>query len=113
MDKSIHINIRITLQQWNHTKEKCKKYGINYSEYIRRLIDSDMGKQVALQSQFEFLSKKQLAYEINRIGNNINQIVKNVNMHYYTDYEKKKLFAMMQKIIELFADGERKENNDE
>ncbi len=113
MDKSIHINIRITLQQWNHTKDKCKKYGINYSEYIRRLIDSDMGKQVALQSQDEFLAKKQLAYEINRIGNNINQIVKNVNMHYYTDYEKKKLFAMMQKIIELFADGERKENNDE
>lgn len=85
-------------------------YGIKYSEYIRRLIDEDMGKTVSVQTQEEFLAKKQLAYEINRIGNNINQIVRNVNMHYYTEYEKKKLFAMMQKIMELCAD-ERKEGN--
>ncbi|MBP3488821.1 MAG: MobC family plasmid mobilization relaxosome protein [Roseburia sp.] len=110
MDKSIHKNVRITQAQWEHTKSRCEMYGIKYSEYIRRLIDEDMGKTVSVQTQEEFLAKKQLAYEINRIGNNINQIVRNVNMHYYTEYEKKKLFAMMQKIMELCAD-ERKEGN--
>lgn len=111
MGKNIHKNVRITQSQWEYTKSRCEMYGINYSEYIRRLIDADMGRKVPVQSQEEFLAKKQLAYEINRIGNNINQIVKNVNMHYYTDHEKKKLFAMMCKIVELCAD-ERKDGEE-
>lgn len=112
MEKSIHKNIRITQKQWEHIQKRCDLYGINTSEYIRRLIDADIGKVVPVQTKEEFLIKKQMIYEVNRIGNNINQIVKNVNMHYYTEHEKKKLFAMMQKVMELFENQwkEREQN---
>lgn len=110
MDKSIHKNVRVTKKQWEHIRQQCEIYGINTSEYLRRLVDAEMGKAVKAQPREEFLARKQMAYEINRIGNNINQIVKNVNMHYYTEYEKKKLFAMMQKIMELFEN--QKEEGD-
>ena len=105
--KKVHKNFRIRHDQVLHMEMRCKTYGIYSSEYIRRLIDADMGKLVPEQSKEAFLVHKQMVYEINRIGNNINQIVKNVNMHYYTEYEKKKLFALMNKIIELYERREK------
>ena len=107
--RKIHKNFRIQEDQVLHMEGQCKIYGINSSEYIRRLIDTDMGKATPDQTKEAFLVHKQMVYEINRIGNNINQIVKNVNMHYYTDYEKKKLFALMNKIIELYERREKME----
>ena len=106
MEKTVPKHFRITAEQQKHLEMQCEKYGINSSEYLRRLIEADRGNKEQYSSQEDFLDRKQLIYEINRIGNNINQIVKNVNMHYYTEYEKKKLFALMKKVIELLdADG--------
>ena len=106
MEKTVPKHFRITAEQQKHLEMQCEKYGINSSEYLRRLIETDRGNKEQYSSQEDFLDRKQLIYEINRIGNNINQIVKNVNMHYYTEYEKKKLFALMKKVIELLdADG--------
>lgn len=99
--KVIRKRFRITTEQQSHVEEQCKRYGINESEFFRRLIDADRGKEVPVQTQEEFVLKKQLIYEINRIGNNINQIVKNANMRFYTEHEKRKLFAMMKKVMEL------------
>ncbi len=101
MSSKIHKNFRITEAEAAHMAEQSMRYGINASEYIRRLIDADMGKPVPERTQEEFLAHKELVYEINRVGNNINQIVKNVNMHYYTEFEKRKLFALMQRLIHL------------
>lgn len=100
-NKCIQKSLRVTQAQGAYLKEKSFGCGIGEAELLRRLIASDMGKSIQVQTQEEFLLKKQLVYEINRIGNNINQIVKNVNSHYYSDYEKKKLFAMMKKVAEL------------
>lgn len=107
MIKNVRKRLRITEEQQKHIENQCEKYGIKESEFLRRLIDADMGKKINIQTKEEFLAQKQLISEINHIGTNINQIVKNVNMHYYTDYEKKKLFAMTRKIIELL-ENERK-----
>ncbi len=107
MGCKIHKTFRITEEQEKHMETQCERYGINASEYIRRLIDADRGKQISVPTQEEFLIKKQMVYEVNRIGNNINQIVKNVNMHYYTEYEKKKLFAFMKKLVELLGEERR------
>lgn len=101
MTKNVRKRFRITEEQQKHIESQCERYGIRESEFLRRLLDADMGKKMKVQTKEEFLAQKQLIYEINQIGTNINQIVKNVNMHYYTDYEKKKLFAMTRKIIEL------------
>lgn len=107
MTKNVRKRLRITEEQQKHIESQCETYGIKESEFLRRLIDADMGKKINIQTKEEFLAQKQLISEINHIGTNINQIVKNVNMHYYTDYEKKKLFAMTRKIIELL-ENERK-----
>lgn len=103
--KVVRKRFRITIEQQSHIEEQCKRYGIKESEFLRRLIDADRGKAVPAQTQEEFILKKQLIYEINRIGNNINQIVKNANMHFYTGHEKRKLFAMMKKVMELLENN--------
>lgn len=102
--KKVHRNFRLTEAEWEHMTRQSVRYGVSVSEYIRRLIEADMGKPMPERTQEEFLAHKELVYEINRIGNNINQIVKNVNMHYYTEYEKKKLFALMKKLMELLEE---------
>lgn len=59
----------------------------------------DEGRQKPLEkTKEEFLLLKEVVNEINHIGVNINQIVKNVNAHYYNDYEKRKLFALMESL---------------
>lgn len=103
MERKIHRNFRITPEQLQHLEKQSEG---NHSMYIRKLIDEDMGRNHRVYTKEEFLVKKQLVYEINRIGNNINQIVKNVNMNFYSEYEKKKLFAMMKKILKLLEKQE-------
>lgn len=105
-DKTVHVNLRLTEPEQKHIDKQSDKYGIKRSEYIRRLVEQDMGRVnlSEMKTQEAFLQKKELIYEINRIGNNVNQIAKNVNSGRYTDYEKKKLFAMMDKLNELLAE---------
>lgn len=99
------LRVRVRSEQRQHMEKQCERYGIKCSEYFRRLIDQDMGRIELnqMKTKEEFLQEKELIYEINRIGNNINQIVKNVNSKFYTDYEKKKLFAMMETVKNLLA----------
>ena len=47
------------------------------------------------------MQQKQLINEINAIGRNINQIVKNNNSSLYSTYDKNQLFALMNKILEI------------
>lgn len=99
-NKTAKMSLRLTRAQCEYVEKQSKKYGINSSEYVRRLVEQDMGRMEIreMDTKETYLQKKELIYEINRIGNNINQIAKNVNSSYYTDYEKKKLFAMMEKV---------------
>ena len=99
------LRVRVRPDQRQHMEKQCEQYGINCSEYFRRLVEQDMGRvnMNQMKTREEFLQEKALIYEINRIGNNINQIVKNVNSKFYTDYEKKKLFAMMETVKTLLS----------
>ena len=84
--------------------EQCQRYGMNDSEYIRYLLNEKQnptGK--VMRTQEEFLAIKELTDEINHIGININQIVRNVNMQKYSDHEKRKLFALMEEIRQKVA----------
>lgn len=113
MRKNIRMRFRITEKQKEQIDGRCTEYGINSSEYLRRLIDADMGKELPMQTREQLLARKELIYEINRIGNNINQIARNVNMLQYSEYEKKKLFAMSKKVMELLINEGKGENNHE
>lgn len=44
---------------------------------------------------------RELINEVNHIGVNINQIVRNNNAQFYSAAEKKKLFLMMQQLNDM------------
>lgn len=95
--KDVPKCFRITEEQDQFVKARCKEKNIKESVYLRSLIDRDRGKKPIEV----YLEEKKLVYEINKIGNNINQIVRNNNTHIYNEAEKKKLFALMEKIKTL------------
>lgn len=64
------------------------------SEAVRESLHGILGKQ----SKESFLLEKNLVYEMNRIGNNINQIVKNHNAHFYSEKDKRELFYLMREL---------------
>lgn len=95
---------------WEYVLSSSKKYGINSSEFLRRLIQEKKKKTATepFVPQEQYLLQKEklqeinnLTYEMNSIGININQIVKNVNSHFYSEEEKKLLFQNQQELIAL------------
>lgn len=105
-NKTSKLSLRLTESERAHVNLQCEKFGIKSSEYIRRLIEQDMGRcnLNEMKTKEEFLRRKALIYEINRIGNNINQIAKNVNSGVSFEFEKTKLFTMMDKVIRLLEE---------
>lgn len=97
--KTILKGFRITKEEDAFIKEECEKYGMSESEYFRTLLRNKRAdsKQFSKTKQ-EYLDIRELTREINYIGNNINQIVKNTHMNLYSEHEKKKLFALMELI---------------
>lgn len=100
MGKSHVICFRPTDEQYEYLTGLSEKTGKSESELLRQLIDNCKNENNRkFESKEHFVLSKQLIYEINRIGNNINQIAKNNNSHYYTPNEKEKLFEMMEEVM--------------
>lgn len=94
MQKDKFIFCRVNKDEEKIIKEKLKKSKFNnLSEYIRNIL---LKKEVNI-IDFEIIRKRN--YEINKIGNNINQIAKRVNTineFYYEDFvEFQKEFTKM------------------
>lgn len=98
---SVRVSLRISESENRFLKQQCEQTGLNENQYIRRLIDAAAGRAEMPVSKEKFLAVKELTQEINYIGHNINQIVKNVNSHYYSDEEKDRLFELMSKVRTL------------
>ena len=64
------------------SQKNAFEYGLSKSEYLRKLIlaESLTGKQWHMDRD----QAKQLIYEVNRIGNNVNQIAYNTNFELMT-----------------------------
>lgn len=104
MNKTHYIHkhsFRVDADTDQFIKQQCRNLGIKESTYIRKLLEQAKGNPVKLETKESFFAKKELIQEVNYIGNNINQIVKNANSNYYYDYEKKKLFALMGELKNL------------
>lgn len=95
--KEVKKSIRFTHAEIVEINKQCKKYNMKFSEYIRLLVN-DSKNRLPLQTPEDRKLKKTVIYEINKIGNNINQIVHNHNSGIYSDYEKQKLFALLREI---------------
>lgn len=91
--KSVTISFRMSEAEAKLLRQAAKEYEMNESEYLRLLIrqkPSDYPKIAELI--------KQLINEVNHIGVNINQIVKNYNSSFYSVEDKNRLYAYMRKL---------------
>ncbi|MBO5353022.1 MAG: MobC family plasmid mobilization relaxosome protein [Lachnospiraceae bacterium] len=104
MSLSVRKSFRISEEEERFFREQCELYGMKDSAYFRFLLGkmkNPSGQEV--RPKEDFIAIKELTDEINHIGININQIVRNVNMHHYSEHEKRKLFAMMEEIKKKVA----------
>lgn len=103
--KSCRLNVRVEPDIKDYILNQSKKSGKSESDCVRGIIQAARKHEViSFKDKKSFLIERELVREINKIGTNINQIVKNTNSHYYTDIEKKKLFAMMYHIESMISE---------
>lgn len=82
-------------------KEKCKKLNVSYSKFIRDLISG------YVHDDSLTIEIHNLIYELNRIGNNINQIAyvansKGVVVQYNLEEELKKINIVIDKLNDKY-----------
>ena len=82
-------------------KEKCKKLNVSYSKFIRDLI---LGY---VHDDSLTIEIHNLIYELNRIGNNINQIAyvansKGIVVQYNLEEELKKINIVIDKLNDKY-----------
>lgn len=106
-DKVENFYFRMTENEYQELKDKAYKRGISVSEYLRQAAIYNRGDSDACCKD-EFILKREyvnelsrLNYEINRVGNNINQIVKDYNSEFYNYADKHKLAELLNEIISL------------
>jgi len=71
--KNKTISLRLSEEEYKRLKTKADELGYSISELIRKKVLSNR-ERLAPKAEL-----KLLAYELNRIGNNLNQITKYVN----------------------------------
>ena len=90
MLKTNKVTIRFADDELSNIKFKAQKYNITISEYIRR---------VAIDNYLDDILKKDYyqvkLYQINKIGNNLNQIAHNLNTTRTLDT------MVLQKLIDI------------
>lgn len=93
------LHIRLSEKDKNKLVTDSKKTGMSASAYLRELIHNRTPKR-----REDLLQIKELVTEINKIGININQIVAHVNSGFYSEHEKRKLFALMNTLVKHTED---------
>ena len=91
--KSVTVSFRMSEEEARLLRRNAKEQDMSESEYLRMMINqrpNDYPKVAALI--------KQLVNEVNHIGVNINQIVKNYNSSFYSVEDKNRLHAYMRKL---------------
>ena len=71
------LSLRLTEEEKEKIREKSEQAGMSISDYTRAILLSS--KNVKRKQKINCEAVKMLAYEINRIGVNINQIAKKIN----------------------------------
>ena len=78
MAKDKRVTIRFTDDEYNKVYSSAQELGISLSDYIRR-------KATGNRERISSKCNKELLYEMNRIGNNLNQIAKHCNINKSVD----------------------------
>ena len=87
--------IRLSCEELEELNRKAKERGLSDSQYLRMLITNRPRDYPELLEALQNLTN-----EINHIGININQIVKNNNSGLYHESDKNRLYVYMKQIKE-------------
>ena len=93
--RNISKILRLSAEEAKNLADNANIMGIDESSYLRRLIGQRPDDYPEIRNQL-----KQLINEVNHIGTNINQITHNNTSGYYSESDKRHLFAYMRKLIE-------------
>ena len=96
MGMSLRKAYRLTEEQNAELQEKVGELGMTESEFIRLLTTQRPKDYPEIRQMLNGLIN-----EVNRIGVNINEIVHNNNSVLYSDSDKTRLMAYMQKLNEM------------
>ena len=91
----IRKHFKLTEETAKLLAERSKAENMNESEYIRYLLLNQSENPRSKELELEIM---RLRNEINKIGLNVNQIVKNNNSHLYRESDKINLIRYMEKI---------------
>lgn len=97
----IRKHFKLTEETARLLAERSKAENMNESEYIRHLLLNQSENPRNKELEVEIM---RLRNEINKIGVNVNQIVKNSNSHFYREDDKIDLIGYMEKITTLLND---------
>ncbi len=100
-ENTLRKHFKLTEETAKLLAERSKAENMNESEYIRYLL---LNQSENPRSRDLELGIMRLRNEINKIGLNVNQIVKNSNSHFYREDDKINLIDYMEKITTLLND---------
>ena len=94
----IRKHFKLTEETAKMLAERSKAENMNESEYIRYLILNQSEHPKSRELELEIM---RLRNEINKIGLNVNQIVKNNNSHIYNESDKMELKSQVYRVVDL------------
>ena len=94
-ENTLRKHFKLTKETANLLAERSKAENMNESEYIRYLLLNQSDHPRSRELELEIM---RLRNEINKIGLNVNQIVKNNNSHMYSENDKIDLVKDMEEI---------------
>ena len=97
-ENTIRKHFKLTEETARILNERSQAENMNESEYIRYLILNQSEHPRSRELEVEIM---RLRNEINKIGVNINQIVKNNNSHRYDESDKMELKLRLNKVEDL------------
>lgn len=97
-ENTLRKHFKLTEETASVLAERSKTENMNESEYIRYLLLNQSEHPRSKGMELEIM---RLRNEINKIGLNVNQIVKNNNSHIYKEEDKIQLKAYMEEIALL------------
>ena len=97
-ENTLRKHFKLTEETARILTECSKAENMNESEYIRYLLLNQSEHPRSRGLELEIM---RLRNEINKIGVNVNQIVKNNNSHIYSNSDKIELKSQMHKAVDL------------
>ena len=94
MQKNSKITVRLTNKQLDDFKSEAKKLDITTSEYIRRASINNYYKDIAIDAFYD-----DILFQINKIGNNLNQIAHNTNITNKIDIQSLKSLVNIESVL--------------